>query len=144
MCRPDEQLAMSVETGDGPPTVDHDPRPSRSPDPGVEMHHVTSLAQAGETTIEVDGSLDAVAAYDLQRCLDSALLRRAQSVALDLTRVTRMDHDGVRGLRRCCDTAVAARVVLTITGCSRPALRSLEFFEARGFRERTQLRASTN
>lgn len=144
MCRPGEQLAMSVETGDGPPTVVRDPKTiPDSPFPGAEMHHVTSLAQAGHTTIEVDGSLDAVAAYDLQRCLDSALLRRAQSVALDLTRVTTMDDDGVRGLRRCCDAAVAARVVLTITGCSRPARRSLEFFEARALRQPTQLRAPT-
>jgi anti-anti-sigma regulatory factor len=101
------------------------------------MHHVTCLAQTGDaTTIEVDGSLDAVAAYDLQRCLGSELGRGAQSVALDLTRVTTMDHDGVRGLRRCCETAIAARVVLTIPGCSRPALQSLELFEAPDFRER--------
>ncbi len=31
------------------------------------MHHVTSSATAGTTSIEVDGSLDVVAAYDLWR-----------------------------------------------------------------------------
>lgn len=106
-------------------------------------HHVTSVVRAEETTIEVDGSLDAVAAFDLQCCLDSALVRRVKLVALDLTRVTTMDHDGVLGLRRCRDTAVEARVVLTIAGCSRPALRSLTFFEARSSRERTHPRATT-
>lgn len=105
------------------------------------MHHVTTFASARATTIEVDGSLDAVTAYDLQRCLDTALLRRTQSVGLDLTRVTTVDYDGVQGLRRCCATAVAARVVLTLTGCSHPVLEALETFEARGFRVRTQSRA---
>jgi anti-anti-sigma regulatory factor len=105
------------------------------------MHHVSSRVQSGHTTIEVDGSLDAVAVYDLHRCLDSALLGPGQSVAIDLTRVTTMDYDGVQGLGRCCDAAVAAGVVLTINGCSRPALRSLEFFEALGARERRQRRA---
>ena len=84
------------------------------------MHHITSTAKAGATTIEIDGSLDVVAAYDLRSRLEVALRQGSHYVGIDLTRVTSADVDGVRGLRRCCEAAVAAGVVLTLTGCSRP------------------------
>jgi anti-anti-sigma regulatory factor len=100
------------------------------------MHHITSFAVAGATTIEVDGSLDVVSAYDLRCCLDSALRQGADVVGLDLTRVTDADVDGVRGLRRCCEAAVAAGVVLTMTGCSRPLRADLAAVEAGPWRER--------
>lgn len=100
------------------------------------MHHVTSFALAEATTIEVDGRLDVVSAYDLRCSLDSALREGARSVGLDLTRVTEADLDGVQGLRRCCDDAVAAGVVLTMTGCSRPLRADLAALERRTLRER--------
>lgn len=96
------------------------------------MHHITSFTVAGETSIVVDGSLDVVAAYDLQCCLDAALQRGARVVGLDLTRVIDADMDGVRGLRRCCDTAVSSGVVLTMTGCSRPLRADLAVLEQHG------------
>jgi anti-anti-sigma regulatory factor len=105
------------------------------------MHHVTSFAVAGATTIEVDGSLDVVSAYDLRCSLDSALRQGAHVVGLDLTRVTDADLDGVQGLRRCCEDAVAAGVVLTMTGCSRPLRADLAALERRTLRERTRSRA---
>ena len=94
------------------------------------MHHITSSTVAGVTSIEVDGSLDVVAAYDLRSRLDAALWRRSHSVGIDLTRVTAVDIDGVRGLRRCCEAAVAAGVVLTLTGCSRPFRADLARLES--------------
>jgi anti-anti-sigma regulatory factor len=84
------------------------------------MHHVTSFAVAGATSIEVDGCLDVVAAYDLRSHVDRALRRGSHFVGMDLTRVTSADAYGVHGLRECCDAAVAAGVVLALTGCSRP------------------------
>lgn len=100
------------------------------------MHQVTSFALAEATTIEVDGRLDVVSAYDLRCSLDSALRQGARVVGLDLTRVTEADLDGVQGLRRCCDDAVAAGVVLTMTGCSRPLRADLAALERRTLRER--------
>jgi anti-anti-sigma regulatory factor len=105
------------------------------------MHHVTSFAVAGATTIEVDGSLDVVSAYDLRCSLESALRQGARVVGLDLTRVTEADFDGVQGLRRCCDAAVAAGVVLTMTGCSRPLRADLTALERRAARPRSRVHA---
>ncbi len=89
--------------------------------PGAEMRRITCLTQTGDTTIEVDGSLDAVAAYDLQRCLDSALDR---ACAVSGSRRHPRDHAGRRRRPWSQTTlrgpAVAARVVLTITGCVAP------------------------
>lgn len=84
------------------------------------MHHITSSTSSGATSIELDGRLDVVAAYDLGRRVDDAVRLGSRVVGLDLTRVTSADAGGVHGLRRCCDAAVAAGVVLTMTGCSRP------------------------
>ena len=105
------------------------------------MHHITSFAVAGATTIEVDGSLDVVSAYDLRCSLESALGQGARVVGLDLTRVTEADFDGVQGLRRCCDAAVAAGVVLTMTGCSRPLRTHLAALERRTLRDRPRVHA---
>lgn len=105
------------------------------------MHHITSFAVAGATTIEVDGSLDVVSTYDLRCCLDSALRQGADVVGLDLTRVTDADLDGVLGLRRCCEAAVAAGVVLSMTGCSRPLRADLAALERRTLRERSRSHA---
>ena len=93
------------------------------------MHHITSSTVSGSTSIEVDGDLDVVAAYDLRRRLDHALRQGVDFVGLDLTRVTSADHDGVQALRRCCDAAVAAGVVLALTGCSRPLRSDLAAWE---------------
>ena len=89
------------------------------------MHHITSSASSGVTSIEVDGSLDVVTAYDLRGRLEVALREGSHFVGIDLTRVTSADADGVRGLKRCCDAAVASGVVLALTGCSRPFLADL-------------------
>ena len=90
------------------------------------------------TASEVDGSLDVVAAYDLRRRLDVALRNRSHFVGIDLTRVTSVDPDGARGLRRCCEAAVAAGIVLTLTGCSRPFRTDLELLETASSRGRVQ------
>ncbi|RYB90207.1 STAS domain-containing protein [Nocardioides glacieisoli] len=95
------------------------------------MHHITSSALAGATSIEVDGTLDVVAAYDLRLRLDVALRQKSHFVGIDLTRVTSVDPDGARGLRRCCEAAVAAGVVLTLTGCSGPFRTDLARLESR-------------
>lgn len=95
------------------------------------MHHVTSTSLAGATSIEVDGRLGVVAAYDLRRHLDAAIRRGSRSIGLDLSRVTSTDADGVLGLRQCCDAAVAAGVVLALTGCSRPLRADLAAEESR-------------
>lgn len=93
------------------------------------MHHITSSVVSRTTSIELDGSLDVVAAYDLQRRVDTALRQGSRFVGIDLTRVTSADLDGVRGLQRCCDAAVAAGVVLALTGCSRPFRTDLAALE---------------
>ena len=93
------------------------------------MHHITSSTAPGGTSIEVDGSLDVVAAYDLRRRVDLSLQQGSRVIRLDLTRVTSADLDGVQGLRRCCDAAVAAGVVLSLTGCSRPLRADLAAVE---------------
>jgi ABC-type transporter Mla MlaB component len=105
------------------------------------MHHITSSAVAGVTSIEVDGSLDVVAAYDLRCSLDAAVRHGAHVVGLDLTRVSDADLGGVEGLQRCCDAAVAAGVVLTMTGCSRPLRADLAALERRTLRDRSRVHA---
>lgn len=102
------------------------------------MHHITSFAVAGATSIVVDGSLDVVAAYDLQCCVDAALRQRARFVGLDLTRVTHADLDGAEGLRRCCAAAVASGVALTLTGCSRPLRADLAVLELKTRHDRSR------
>ena len=94
------------------------------------MHHVTSSATAGTTSIEVDGSLDVVAAYDLWRRVDAALRQGSQVIGIDLTRVTSASPEGVTGLERCCGAAIDARAVLTLTGCSRPFRKDLAAVES--------------
>lgn len=81
--------------------------------------------------MEVDGALDAVSAYDLHRGIDTAVRGGAQRVDVDLTRVVSLDDDGVRGLMRCCDTAIATGMPLTLTGCSRPSIEALKSFPRR-------------
>lgn len=105
------------------------------------MHHITSSAESGVTSIEVDGSLDVVAAYDLRRRLDTALQQGSHFVGIDLTRVTSADVDGVQGLRRCCDAAVAAGIVLALTGCSRPFRADLAAVETHSSRGRRRSHA---
>ena len=105
------------------------------------MHRITSFAVGGATTIEVDGRLDVVAAYDLRCRVESALRQGVASVGLDLTRVTEADVDGVHGLRRCCDAAVAAGAVLAMTGCSRPLRAHLAALESRPPRDRPRSHA---
>ena len=95
------------------------------------MHHITSTVVSRTTAIEVDGPLDVIAAYDLQRRLDRALRQGSDSVRMDLTRVTSVDPDGVRGLQRCCEAAIAAGAVLALTGCSRPFRADLATLETR-------------
>lgn len=105
------------------------------------MHHITSSAVAGASSIEVDGHLDVVAAYDLRCHLDVAIGHGSHAVGIDLTRVTSADFDGVRGLRQCCDTAVAAGIVLALTGCSRPFRADLAALETRSARGGRRSRA---
>lgn len=93
------------------------------------MHHISTSTVSGATSIELDGGLDVVAAYDLRRRLDRALEQGSHFIGLDLSRVTSADPDGVRGLRQCCDAAVAAGVVLALTGCSRPLRADLAAVE---------------
>lgn len=95
------------------------------------MHHITSSTSSGVTSIEVDGRLDVVSAYDLRCCLEAALREGSHFVGIDLTRVTAADADGVRGLERCCDAAVASGVVLALTGCSRPFRADLAVVESK-------------
>lgn len=95
------------------------------------MHKISSRATPAITTIEVDGSLDVVAVYDLQRSLDAAIHQGARRVGLDLSRVTTINDDGIRGLLRCCDTAIAAGSTLTLNGCSRPCVEALRGSHAR-------------
>ncbi|SFB09393.1 STAS domain-containing protein [Nocardioides alpinus] len=105
------------------------------------MHHITSSASSGVTSIEVDGTLDVVAAYDLQCCFDVALRQGSHFVGIDLTRVTSADVDGVQGLKRCCDAAVASGIVLALTGCSRPFRADLADVEVGSPRDPIQSQA---
>lgn len=89
------------------------------------MHQISSQASPAITTIEVDGNLDVVGAYDLHRSLAAAIRDGAQRVSLDLSRVATIDDAGVRGLLRCCDTAIATGATLTLSGCSRPSIEAL-------------------
>ena len=95
------------------------------------MHHVSSRAAAAMTIIVVDGDLDAVSAYDLQHTLETAIGHGVRRVGLDLSRVSSADDTGIHGLIRCCDAAVAARMQLSMIGCSRPAVLALRGFHAR-------------
>jgi anti-anti-sigma regulatory factor len=94
------------------------------------MHHVTSSVAAGATSIEVDGRLDVVAAYDLWCHVDRALRAGARVIGIDLTRVTSAGVEGVRALGRCRDAAIEAGIVLTLTGCSRPFRADLAAVES--------------
>ncbi|SEB51818.1 hypothetical protein SAMN04489844_0379 [Nocardioides exalbidus] len=94
------------------------------------MHHVTAFALAGTTSIEVDGSLDVVAGYDLWRRVDAALRQGSRFIGIDLTRVTSASPEGVAGLERCCGAAIDARAALTLTGCSRPFRADLAALES--------------
>jgi len=94
------------------------------------MRHITTSAAGGTTSIEVDGSLDVVAAYDLCGRLDAALRDGVRVIGIDLTRVTSASVDGVRGLARCRDAAIEVGAVLTLTGCSRPFRADLAAVES--------------
>lgn len=106
------------------------------------MHHITSTATADTVTIEVDGSLDVVAAYDLRARLDAALRQGLRVVEVDLTRVTSASLDGASGLERCCTAAVDAGAVLTLTGCSLPLRADLAAVESVRSRSRSRGRRS--
>lgn len=89
------------------------------------MQEVTSRASSVITTIEVDGVLNAVSVYDLQRLVDTAVRRGSRRIDLDLTRVTNIDDDGIRGLMRFCGAAVTGGTSLTFTATSRPATQAM-------------------
>ena len=95
------------------------------------MHHISSRATPVMTTIEVDGDLDAVSAYDLQCRVDTAIGLGVHRVGLDLSRVSSVDDTGIHGLIRVCNTAVGVGMTLSMTGCSRPTLVALRRFQAR-------------
>lgn len=76
--------------------------------------------------LEVDGALDAVAAYDLRQTFAVALSTSTGVVALDLSRVTGVDDDGVRALHWCSKRAIAAQRPLVWSQCSTPLLRALQ------------------
>jgi ABC-type transporter Mla MlaB component len=94
------------------------------------VHHILTSAAGGTTSIEVDGSLDVVAAYDLWSRLDGALREGTRVIGIDLTRVTSASVEGVRCLARCRDAAIEAGAVLTLTGCSRPFRADLAAVES--------------
>lgn len=94
------------------------------------MQRITTRASSSVTTIEVDGALNAVCVYDVQRILDTEA-GRAHRVDLDLTRVTSLDDDGMRGLLRFCQAAIADGTVLRFAGVSSAATRAMTGHRAR-------------
>lgn len=84
------------------------------------MYATTARRRGRVTTVEVDGPLDVIQAHDLRRCVAAALESGAHRIELDLSRVTGVDHEGVRGLKAACAAAIAARVPLVVVRCSRP------------------------
>ncbi|MCF6376688.1 STAS domain-containing protein [Nocardioides KLBMP 9356] len=94
------------------------------------MHHITASVAGLTTSIEVDGPLDVIAAYDLCARVDAALRGGARVIGIDLTRVTSASLEGVRGLGRCRDAAIEVGAVLTFTGCSRPFRADLAAVES--------------
>ena len=95
------------------------------------MHNLHLRASSTRLVIEVDGDLDVVGGYDLSRSVDLALQAGCRRVSLDLSRVLSMDAAGVRRLRQCAQHAIAAEAVLSLEGCSRPALQALRRLEGR-------------
>lgn len=95
------------------------------------MRQITARASSAVTTIEVDGALNAVSVYDLQFILDTAVRRGAHRVDLDLTRVTSIDDDGMRGLSRFCQAAIADGTTLSFAGASRAATETMRGHQAR-------------
>jgi anti-sigma B factor antagonist len=70
--------------------------------------------------LEVSGVLDAVGGYDLRLGVEDALRAQVHDLVLDLTRVVRVDPDGLGALRWCGERAAAAGVRLRCAACSRP------------------------
>lgn len=85
------------------------------------MQQISTRASSTVTTIEIDGALNAVSVYDLQVILGTTARQGSQGVDLDLTRVTHIDDDGMRGLLRVCQAAIANGTILRFTGVSRAA-----------------------
>lgn len=86
----------------------------------VTLHH---HGPAG--VVEIDGTLDIVAGYDLRRVFGHALRSTTGVLSLDLSRVSAADDDGVAALRWCSEQAIAERRVLMWATCSRPLARDL-------------------
>jgi anti-anti-sigma regulatory factor len=93
------------------------------------MQQITTRASSTVMTIEVDGALNAVSVYDLQLILDTTARRGTQRVDLDLTRVTHIDDDGLRGLLRFCQAAIANGTILRFSGASRAAREAMRGHE---------------
>lgn len=73
-----------------------------------------------DATLEVDGVVDVVAAYDIGRAVSRALGARVQRIHLDLSRVQRLDPACAGVMTRCVDAARGAGVELSVDAISAP------------------------
>ena len=68
------------------------------------MRRVTLHHHGPAGVVEIDGTLDIVAGYDLRRVFGHALRSTTGALSLDLSRVSAADDDGVAALRWCSET----------------------------------------
>lgn len=95
------------------------------------MRFIRTCEESGTITVEVEGRLDAVTAYDLRTTLEDLGKQGRDRISLDLTRVQHADSDGVDALRWCSEHAIRSGSVLTWKGCSRPLAQALRASSAR-------------
>lgn len=88
----------------------------------LRLSRQTGLTPA---TIEVDGPLDVVAAYDLRRMFAEVIREGESHIVLDLSRVSWVDDAGIQGLSWCSLHAIDSERLLTWSGCSQPLLSAL-------------------
>jgi ABC-type transporter Mla MlaB component len=85
------------------------------------MHQICLQVSAPRGSIEVDGDLGLVAAFDLRRTIESALRQGCRHISLDLSRVLSVDALHVNAVVQCFELAELEGAVLEVTALSGPA-----------------------
>lgn len=90
------------------------------------MHHITLKPAPPRATIEIDGTLDLVAAYDLRQVIEVALEQACRRVSFDLSRVVRVDTSALSALLDTLRFAESQGAEINVVALSGPASRVTE------------------
>ena len=90
------------------------------------MRQLRTHQSGPRVVVDLDGRLDAVNGFDLQRTVIALYSDGSRHVHLDLSQITEADVDGVAALAGCSELANSRRHILTWSRCSRPLLLALQ------------------